>query len=164
MVGSPSVTNNFRNPQLTILSAVLGGGFLLSLTYSLHRFSDSSTFRYTPGSTNIAGWKMNPLNEDVYFLLKMEIFHDIPFLYVSLRVITWNFWMRKPSSPPGPPASKTPRQTPPGRRRIARFPRRRRRRRWRRGGRGAPYSWYKVGPYQLSWESKGAPQYYTPKN
>ena len=33
---------------------------------------------YTPGSTNIAGWKMDPLK--MYFLLEMVIFH----CYVSL--------------------------------------------------------------------------------
>ena len=34
---------------------------------------DVSPRDYTPGSTNIAGWKMDPLK--MYFLLKMGIVH-----------------------------------------------------------------------------------------
>ena len=38
---------------------------------------------YTPGSTNIAGWKMDPLIEDVYPMEKKGIFQQSPCYVIS---------------------------------------------------------------------------------
>ena len=45
-------------------------------------------FKYTPGSTNLAGWRMDPLNfEDVFPIQN----GDIPASYVSFPDCIWNF-------------------------------------------------------------------------
>ena len=52
---------------------------------------------YTPGSTNIAGWKMGaPLNEDGDFLLKMGKFQPAMLVY---QRVSWIY--RPPIRAPG---------------------------------------------------------------
>ena len=55
------------------------------LTFRVFRWVGSTTNQlhqpptsYTPGSTNIAGWKMDPLIESLYFLLKMGKYVSLP--------------------------------------------------------------------------------------
>ena len=49
---------------------------------------------YTPGSTNIAGWKMDPLMESMYFLLKMGIFQPAVLVYQRVQFLDSHFTSR----------------------------------------------------------------------
>ena len=57
----------------------------MKLSHELHHLgvvfvSRQKVSRYTPGSTNIAGWKMDP-NLKMYLLLKMGIFQPAMLVY-----------------------------------------------------------------------------------